>query len=107
MRIGDQRFPGFGAAREHMQHTAGSPASSKIRAIATPPETAVRESGFSTTALPRASAGATDRIARISGTLNGEMTPTTPTGSRRTRLSLGFALGMTSPMAWEASAAAS
>jgi hypothetical protein len=30
--------------------------------------------------LPRASAGATERMPRMIGTLNGEITPTTPTG---------------------------
>ena len=46
-----------------------------------PPLTAVRGSGLSSTALPSASAGATARIDRIVGTLNGAITPTTPTGS--------------------------
>ena len=62
---------------------AGSPASSKTRAISVPPVTAVRGSGLSRTALPSASAGATERIPRMIGTLNGEMTPTTPAGIRR------------------------
>ena len=60
----------------------GRPASANTRAIANPPLTGVRTSGLSTTALPSASAGATERIDRISGTLNGEITPTTPTGTR-------------------------
>ena len=60
----------------------GSPASSNTRASTTPPETAVRGSGLRMTALPRASAGATERMARIWGKLNGAMTPTTPTGTR-------------------------
>jgi hypothetical protein len=62
---------------------SGTPASSKIRANTTPPQTAVRGSGFRTTALPSARAGATDRMDRMIGALNGEITPTTPTGSRR------------------------
>ena len=41
---------------------AGSPASSKIRAISVPPVTAVRGSGLRRTALPSASAGATERM---------------------------------------------
>ena len=49
----------------------------------------MRGSGLSTTALPRASAGATERIDRISGKLNGAITPTTPAGRRRARLSRG------------------
>ncbi len=60
---------------------SGSPASANTAASARPPQTAVRGSGLSTTALPRA--GATERIERISGALNGAITPTTPTGTRR------------------------
>jgi hypothetical protein len=58
--------------------SAGSPASSSRRAKTTPPQTAVRGSGLSTTALPRASAGASARAARKGGALNGAITPTTP-----------------------------
>ncbi len=75
----------------------GRPASSKIRARATPPATAVRGSGLRTTALPRASAGATARIDRMSGKLNGEMTPTTPIGTRRVMLRCGSSVGRSSP----------
>ena len=64
---------------------AGSPASSKIRANIAPPQIAVRGSGLRITALPSASAGATARIARIVGTLNGAITPTTPAGTRRAK----------------------
>nr|BFE82860.1 hypothetical protein GCM10020093_054610 [Planobispora longispora] len=71
------------------------------------PETAVRGSGLRITALPRASAGATERMPRISGKLNGAITPTTPTGTRRARLSRRRAVGRISPGGWEASAAAS
>jgi hypothetical protein len=49
------------------------------------------------TALPSASAGATDRIARISGTLNGAITPTTPTGECCAQLIRGASLGSSSP----------
>ncbi len=88
--------------------TPGSrPASSKTRMTATPPLTAVRGSGLRTTALPSARAGATDRMASTSGTLNGAMTPTTPAGTRQARLSRGCAVGRTCPVAREASAAAS
>ncbi len=76
---------------------SGSPASSKTRASTTPPHTAVRGSGFSTTALPSASAGATERMARICGKLNGEMTPTTPTGTRSAQLRCGDSVGSSSP----------
>src|SRR5918997_1563193 len=72
---------------------SGSPASSKIRAIDTPPHTAVRGSGLRTTAFPRASAGATERMARTRGKLNGEMTPTTPTGMRRGQAQAGLPSG--------------
>src|ERR1035438_5425134 len=86
---------------------SGRPASSKTRARTTPPQTAVRGSGLSTTASPRASAGATERIARICGKLNGEITPTTPTGTRSAQLSRGDSLGSTSPSGREGSVAAS
>ncbi len=62
---------------------AGTPASSNTRAMITPPAAAVCGSGFSTTALPAARAGATARSDRMSGKLNGEITPTTPCGTRR------------------------
>ncbi len=42
---------------------SGRPASSKSRAITTPPVTGVLASGLSTTALPRASAPPSERIA--------------------------------------------
>ena len=58
---------------------------------------AVRGSGLSTTALPTANAGATERAASISGALNGAMTPTTPTGIRRVKDSLGWVEGRTWP----------
>ena len=57
----------------------------------------MRGSGLSTTALPRASAGATDRMDRICGKLNGAITPTTPAGTRSAKLSRGFSLGISSP----------
>jgi hypothetical protein len=85
---------------------SGRPASSKIRANTTPPHTAVRGSGLRTTQLPRASAGATDRIDRMIGALNGEITPTTPTGSRRAIDSRSAWLERSScPYGWLANAA--
>ena len=75
----------------------GTPASSRIRARITPPHTLVRWSGLSRTALPTASAGATERMDRTSGTLKGEMTATTPTGSRRSRLIRGWGECSSSP----------
>src|SRR4029450_6332172 len=57
---------------------SGSPASSKTLAWMKPPAIGVRTSGLSTTALPSASAGATERVGRINGTLKGEMTPPAP-----------------------------
>jgi len=86
---------------------SGRPASSKMRANVTPPQIAVRGSGFNTTALPRASAGATDRIARITGALNGAITPTTPTGRRRAIDSRGSVERSSSPYGALASPAAS
>ena len=58
---------------------SGSPAAAKISARTAPPLTAVLGSGLSSTALPSARAGATARMDRIVGTLNGAITPTTPT----------------------------
>jgi hypothetical protein len=76
---------------------SGRPASSNARASANPPQTAVRGSGLSTTALPSASAGATERMASICGKLNGAITPTTPTGTRSAKLRCGDSLGSSSP----------
>jgi len=85
----------------------GRPASSNSAANSAPPLTAVRGSGLSSTALPSASAGATARMPRIVGTLNGEITPTTPTGTRRAIDSRGSAERSSSPYGADASAAAS
>ena len=49
----------------------------------TPPVTGVFGSHFSTTALPSASAGASERIASTIGKFHGVITPTTPIGTRR------------------------
>lgn len=59
------------------------------------------------TALPSARAGATERMLRMSGTLNGEMTATTPAGTRRASESRGCSLGRISPVGRPGSAAAS
>jgi hypothetical protein len=80
-----------------LNRPAGRPASSKMRARVTPPHTAVRGSGLSSTALPSASAGATARMERISGALNGEITPTTPTGTRLVKLRCGWPVRRISP----------
>ncbi len=61
----------------------GSPASSKMRAITTPPVTGVFRSLLSTTAFPSTSAGPSDRIASTIGKFQGVITPTTPIGTRR------------------------
>lgn len=61
---------------------AGSPASSKTLATRPPPQIGVFWWGLSTTALPSASAGATDLTDSRNGKLKGLMTPTTPTGRR-------------------------
>jgi hypothetical protein len=87
--VGHQLAPDLLPARKHMQHLRRQPASSNTRASRTPPQTAVRGSGLSTTALPTANAGATERIESISGALNGAITPTTPTALRRVKDSLG------------------
>ncbi len=85
---------------------AGRPASSNTRAMMKPPLTGVRVSGLSTTALPNASAGATARRLRISGKLNGEITPTTPCGTRRANERRPGPLGSTWPWACMGKAAA-
>ncbi len=60
----------------------GSPASSKSFATRVPPVTGVSWCGLRTTALPSASAGATDFKESRKGKLKGLITPTTPTGTR-------------------------
>jgi len=80
---------------------AGRPAASKTRAIRKPPLTGVRGSGLMTTALPAASAGATTRSVSTSGKLKGEITPTTPSGTRRATDSRPGVLGSTCP--WDCS----
>ena len=77
-----------------------------MRASTVPPVTAVRGSGLSSTALPSASAGATERMPRMIGTLNGEMTDTTPAGMRRAMDRRGCSDGSSSPIARPGSAAA-
>lgn len=74
------RSPGAPTAGTRSAASSGTWASSKMRANIAPPEIAVRGSGLRITALPSASAGATARIARMVGTLNGAITPTTPAG---------------------------
>lgn len=99
--------PASGPPGSTCSSPSGRPASAKTAASARPPQTAVRGSGFSTTPLPSASAGATERIERISGALKGEMTPTTPTGTRRVYDSRAASEGRTCPAGRDASAAAS
>ena len=79
---------------------AGRPASSKARMIITPPVTGVRGSGLRITALPSARAGATERMERISGKLKGEITPTTPAGTRRAKDQCASSEVSTSPAGW-------
>ena len=57
----------------------------------------VRRSGFRITALPVASAGETARMLRMSGKLNGDITPTTPCGTRRAILRRSPLPGSTMP----------
>ncbi|MCY1374952.1 hypothetical protein D9M69_623280 [compost metagenome] len=73
----------------------------------TPPLTGVRASGLRITALPVASAGSTARLDSRNGKLNGEITPTTPCGTRRARLVTPSTLGSTRPRDWVSMAAAS
>ncbi|CAM5286163.1 hypothetical protein SVIOM74S_04646 [Streptomyces violarus] len=99
--------PASGPPGSTCSRSCGRPAAAKTAARASPPQTAVRGSGLRTTALPRARAGATERMDRISGALNGEITPTTPAGTRRVYDRRGASLGRTWPAGREASAAAS
>ncbi len=54
--------------------------------------------------MPSASAGATERMLRMSGTLKGEITPTTPAGTRVAIDRRGCSLGISSPRLWPGSA---
>src|ERR687891_1515405 len=77
---------------------SGSPASSKIRAVSTPPLTGVLGSALRITAFPSASAGPTERAGSTSGKFHGQITPTTPTGTRRAMLRRpGMAVGSSWP----------
>ena len=67
---------------------AGRPAASKMVASRRPPVSGVSEAGLSTTALPHPRAGATERMESVKGKFHGLMTPTTPSGSRKTKLVL-------------------
>lgn len=67
---------------DDVEQPEGSPASSKIFATREPPTIGVFWCGLRTTALPSASAGATDLIDSRKGKLKGLITPTTPTGTR-------------------------
>ena len=65
-------------------------------------------SGLSTTALPSASAGATERMLSTRGKFHGVMTPTTPRGIRRAMTVLpGMVEGSSSPKGCDGRAAAS
>ena len=75
--VGDEFSSDVAATGKDVEDIVGRPASSSRRAKATPPQTAVRGSGLSTTALPTASAGASARAASMRGALKGAMTPTT------------------------------
>ena len=87
---------------------AGSPASAKISASTMPPLIGVSGDGFSTTALPSASAGATTRMPRMSGKFHGVIAPTTPRGIRSAMLYRpGSCDGMMCEIARDVSPAAS
>jgi hypothetical protein len=57
----------------------------------------VHSAGFSTTALPAASAGANPHAAIVIGKFHGTMMPTTPSGSRKVT-SMPPATGMVLPI---------
>ena len=75
---------------------SGSPASRKTASNIAPPMTGVWGSGFRTTALPNARAGATTRIPSTLGEFHGVIAPMTPTGIRRTIESRPFTADGTS-----------
>ena len=97
-RIGAQGLARLRAARQHGQETRRQPG---VRRSASdsmkPPVTGVCASGLSTTALPTDRAGATERMERMSGKLNGEITPMTPSGTRLAMLRRPGVLGRTTP----------
>lgn len=93
----------FTLSREHvttLNTPFGKPASSRTSAISRPPETGVSSDGFSTIALPTASAVAKPRDDKINGKFHGEITDTTPSGSRTTSDSLPWSDGKISPVTW-------
>lgn len=62
-RVLDERITDFRAGTDQdVDHPAGNPASSNMCAISNPPLTAVSLAGLSTTVLPSAMAGTTERI---------------------------------------------
>ena len=92
------------------RNPSGRPASESVRASSSA-DRGVDEAGFSTTGQPAAIAGASLWHTRFRGKLNGEMAPTTPTGSRRMIPSLPApapldSIGTTSPARLRASTAA-
>src|SRR5262249_1583838 len=66
---------------------SGRPASSKMRACIKPPVIGVSLDGLSTTSLPTARAGASERMVRLIGEFHGLMIAITPSGLRKTTLS--------------------
>ena len=86
---------------------SGSPASRKTASNMAPPMIGVCGSGLRTTALPRASAGATTRIPSTLGEFHGVIVPITPTGIRRTIDSRpGTTVGTSEPYGCHGSVAA-
>src|SRR5204862_5616533 len=88
---------------------SGRPASA-ITAANRTADNGVWLAGFSTTAHPAASAGATLWPTRLSGKLNGLMAPITPIGTRRVKPTfpspaLDASIGTTSPASFRASTA--
>ena len=87
---------------------AGAPAAANSSAMASPPLYGVSGDGLTSTALPSARAGAMTRMPRTSGKFHGVMTPTSPSGIRSDNEKRpACPEGSTSPVAREASAAAS
>ena len=72
------------APSTHVSTPSGSPGCAASSASASTVIAGVMLAGFTTVALPAASAGTSERTSSVSGQFQGVITATTPTGSRRT-----------------------
>jgi hypothetical protein len=105
--MGHQRAAEVGAAGQDVQQPGGKPGIMQYAGQREPAGAGGAWSGLRMTALPSASAGATERMDSIPGKLNGEMTATTPIGTCRAIDSRGLVDRSSSPYGAEAAAALS